>query len=78
MKIKVKLYTILKKYGKDMVDKDNNMSIPSNLTLKGLMSRLEIPKKMGKVLLVNGFPRDIEYKLHEGDEVKILSFIGGG
>lgn len=78
MKIKVKLYTILKKYGKGKIDNDNNLTIPVNLTLDGLISHLEIPKKMGKVLMVNGFPRDIEYELREGDEVKILSFIGGG
>ncbi len=78
MKIKVKLYTILKKYGKGKIDNDNNLTIPANLTLDGLISHLEIPKKMGKVLMVNGFPRDIEYELREGDEVKILSFIGGG
>ena len=78
MKVKVKLYTILKKYGEGKIDKDNNLTIPESLTLKGLISHLNIPVKMGKVLLVNGFPRDIEYELIEGDEVKILSFLGGG
>jgi molybdopterin converting factor small subunit len=33
---------------------------------------------LGKVCLVNGYPRDIEYTLSEGDEVKILSIVGGG
>ncbi len=78
MKVKVKLYTILKKYGEGKIDKDNNLIIPENLTLKGLISHLNIPLTVGKVLLVNGFPRDIEYELNEGDEVKIFSFLGGG
>jgi hypothetical protein len=31
MEVKVKLYTILKKYGEGKLDKDNNISIPEHL-----------------------------------------------
>ena len=78
MEVKVKLYTILKKYGEGKLDKDNNISIPEHLTLQDLISHLNIPERLGKICLVNGYPRDIEYTLSEGDEVKILSVIGGG
>ena len=78
MKIKVKLYTILKKYGEGKIGDDDTMVVSKDLTIKGLLSRLSIPKKTGKVFLVNGFPKNEEHKLHEGDEVKIMSFIGGG
>jgi sulfur carrier protein ThiS len=78
MEVKVKLYKILKKYGEGQLDKDNNISIPEHLTLQGLISRLNIPERLGKVCLVNGYPRDIEYTLSEGDEVKILALLGGG
>ena len=78
MEVKVKLYTILKKYGEGKLDKDNHISIPEHFTLQDLISHLNIPEKLGKVCLVNGYPRDIEYTLSEGDEVKILSLIGGG
>jgi len=78
MEVKVKLYSILKKYGEGQLDKDNNISIPEHLTLQGLISHLNIPKRLGKVCLVNGYPRDIEYTLSEGDEVKIFSILGGG
>ncbi len=78
MKIKVKLYTILKKYGKGKIGDDDTMAVSEDLTISGLLSQLSIPEKTGKVFLVNDFPKDDEYKLHEGDEVKILSFIGGG
>jgi sulfur carrier protein ThiS len=54
------------------------MTVPDRMTLENLASYLEIPDKPGKVFLVNGSPRDKEYVLQEGDEVKILSFIGGG
>lgn len=78
MEVKVKLYTILKKYGEGKLGKDNNISIPEHLTLRDLISHLNIPERLGKVCLVNGYPRDMGYTLSEGDEVKILSLIGGG
>ena len=78
MEVKVKLYTILKKYGEGKLDKNNNISIPEHLTLQDLISHLNIPEKLGKVCLVNGSPRDKEYTLSEGDEVKILTLLGGG
>lgn len=78
MEVKVKLYTILKKYGEGKLDKDNNISMPERLTLQDLISHLNIPERLGKVCLVNGYPQDIEYTLSEGDEVKILSIVGGG
>jgi len=78
MEVKVKLYTILKKYGEGKLDKDNNISLPEPLTLKDLSSHLNIPERLGKVCLVNGHPRDLEYTLSAGDEVKILALLGGG
>jgi molybdopterin converting factor small subunit len=78
MEVKVKLYTILKKYGEGKLDKDNNISIPDHFTLQALISHLNIPERLGKICLVNGYPKDIEYTLNEGDEVKIFSLLGGG
>jgi sulfur carrier protein ThiS len=78
MKVRVKLYTILKKYGEGKIGEENSMLLPEHETLRGLASHLGIPEKPGKVFLVNGSPRREEYKLSEGDEVKILGFIGGG
>jgi len=68
----------LKKYGEGKLDKDNNLSIPEHLTLQDLISHLNLPERLGKVCLVNGYHRDIEYALSDGDEVKIFSFIVGG
>jgi len=78
MEVKTKLYGILKKYGEGKLDKDNNMTIPDNFPLRDLISYLNIPEGLGKICLVNGYPQDMEYKLSEGDEVKILTVIGGG
>jgi len=78
MKVQVKLYTILKKYGKGKISEGNTIRLPEHETLQGLAAHLGIPEKRGKVFLVNGAPRRKEYRLREGDEVKILGFIGGG
>jgi sulfur carrier protein ThiS len=78
MEVKVKLYTLLKKYGEGKIGNDGRLTLPGDETLEGLSEYLSIPKRMGKVFLVNGMPKDSTYKLCNGDEVKILSFIGGG
>ena len=78
MKIRVKLYTILKKYGEGKIDENHYMNLAEHETLLGLAAYLGIPQKQGKVFLVNGSPRPQEYRLSEEDEVKILGFIGGG
>jgi hypothetical protein len=78
MKIKVHLYTILKKYGKDKIDEDNTLSLPKPLSLQGLAAYLNIPRKPGKTFLVNNCPRPKEYILQDGDVVKIFGYICGG
>jgi len=78
MKIKVKLYTILKKYGEGKIDKDSNLTIQQGLTLKDLISHLGIPEKTVSMSLINGLVKKIDYQLQEGDEVKFFSYIGGG
>lgn len=78
MKIKVKLYTILKKYVKDKALENDTIILNEATTLKGLAQSLNIPGNIGLIFLVNNFPQDKEYKLHEGEEVKIFSLICGG
>lgn len=78
MKIKVKLYTILKKYAKGKVFKDDTINLHKDTTLQGLSRCLSIPENIGKIFLVNDSPRGKEYRLREGEEVKIFSFICGG
>jgi len=78
MKIKVKLYTILEKYAKGKVLENNMIILHKDTTLQGLSHYLNIPDNIGIVFLVNDSPQDKEYRLREGDEVKVFSFIGGG
>ena len=78
MKIRVHLYTILKKYGEGKIDEDNTLCLPEPLSLQGLAAYLNIPKKPGKTFLINSSPRPKEYILQDGDVVKIFGFICGG
>jgi molybdopterin converting factor small subunit len=78
MKIKVKLHTILEKYAKGKVLENNTVILHKDTTLQGLSHYLNIPDDNGIVFLVNDSLQDKEYRLHEGDEVKIFSFIAGG
>ncbi len=78
MKIKIRLYTILEKYAKGKVLEDNTIILHKDTTLQELARYFNIPDKIGKIYLVNDLPQDKEYRLSEGDEVKVFSFIGGG
>jgi sulfur carrier protein ThiS len=78
MKIRVHLYTILKKYGEGKIEEDNTLCLPEPTSLSGLMAHLNIPKKPGKTFLVNNRPRSEEYILQDGDIVKIFGYICGG
>jgi molybdopterin converting factor small subunit len=78
MKIKVKLYTILEKYAKGKVLENNTIILHKDTTLQGLSHYLNIPDDNGIVFLVNDSLKEKEFGLHEGDEVKIFSFIAGG
>lgn len=49
-----------------------------DITLQELTHYFSIPDKIGIVFLVNDLPQNKEYRLSEGDEVRIFSFIGGG
>ena len=78
MKIKIKLYTILEKYAKGKVLENNTIILSKDTTLQELTRYLNIPDNIGIVFLVNDLPQDKKHGLHQGDEVKIFSFIGGG
>lgn len=78
MKVKVMLYTILKKYAQGKVWEDNSIILNRGTTLQELTNYLAIPSNIGLIFLVNNTPQDKEYKLCDGDEVKIFSLICGG
>jgi len=78
MNVKVELFTILKKYGKGKLGKDGIIDVSEECSLGMLSKLIEIPEQLAKVYLINGMPKGDSYRLRENDNVKILTFIGGG
>lgn len=78
MKVKVRLYTILKKYAQDKILEDDTVILNQKATLKELTDYLALPHNLGLIFLVNDTPQGKDYTLQEGDEVKIFSLICGG
>jgi len=78
MRVKIQLYTILKKYGEGKINADGTLDLPGPLTLNDLAAFLNLPKKPGKTFLVNNSPRSGSYQIKAGDNVKIYGFICGG
>ena len=78
MKIKVKLYTILKKYGNGKLNKNSDLNVQESFTLQDLISHLGIPERTVSLSVVNGVAKKTNYRLQEGDEVKFFSYVGGG
>lgn len=78
MKVKIKLYTTLEKYGKDKLSEDNVMIIPEGTTIKELSDLLNIPDENGLVFSINNTLKHKGDILSEGDEVKVFLFAAGG
>ncbi len=77
IKVKIRLYTSLKKYSIKL-NQDSTLVLNKKITLEDLSRYLEIPEDLGRVYLVDKFPKEKDYFLKDGDEVKIFPFLGGG
>lgn len=72
MRVKIKLFSTLKR------DQDAQVDLPGNATVKGLLSRLGIDPDQVGVLMVNARSATFDQALGEGDTVTIIPPIGGG
>ncbi len=88
MKIYVKLYATLTQYAPEAIlgqyapragaGSRLEMGLPEGSTLDDLITHLELPREQVKVIFVNAKARDLDYRLHAGDEIGIFPPIGGG
>lgn len=81
MNITVRLFAGLKCENKkiDCYEKnDFRIEIEEKLTLQELLSLLEIPTSLAKIILVNGLHQPTTYNLTCGDEVSVFPPVGGG
>lgn len=48
------------------------------MTVRQLLSRIEVDEKQVGAVLVNGQPKKMNYALSTGDEVQVLPVLSGG
>ena len=74
MKITVKLFATLQRYGPE----SREMEIPENTSVNELPKMLDIPDKFTLLRVVNGEHVDADYILKEGDVLALFPPIAGG
>ena len=79
MNIQIKLFASLGKYlPEGSTSKQSPLSVPENITIKGVLEQLSIPRKMAKLIMVNGTHRKSDDVLQEGDLLSIFPPVAGG
>jgi len=73
MKVKIKLFASLRKFGPD----EQMVELPENATIEDAINSLNIPKT-ALLRIVNGEHRPSQYTLKEGDELALFPPIAGG
>lgn len=73
MLIKLKPKGILRRY-----IPEQDIEIKPGLTARTLVKDLNIPKNFKVISFVNNKKRDLDLPLNDGDEIKLLTLIGGG
>ena len=73
MKVKIKLFASLRKFGPD----EQVVELPENSTIEDAVTSLNIPK-IALLRIVNGEHRPATYTLKDGDELALFPPIAGG
>jgi molybdopterin synthase sulfur carrier subunit len=79
MEIEVKLFATLRDYlPKGSSRFSCKMEIDDRTTVEDILSRLNIPEDMPKIILINGTHAKKDQKLKEGDVLSIFPPVAGG
>lgn len=80
MKIEIKLYASLARYGpEDSAAKPPQaMEVPEGTTIKKLLESLKVPAEAVKVVFLNGIHAGADEVLKEGDRVGVFPPVAGG
>jgi molybdopterin converting factor small subunit len=73
MKVKIKLFASLRKFGPD----EQVIELPDNATIDDALTSLNIPRT-SLLRIVNGEHRPATYQLKDGDELAFFPPIAGG
>jgi len=79
MEVEVKLFATLRDYLPKGSDRFScKMSVDGHTRIQDILSRLNIPEEMPKIILVNGVHGKNDQVLKEGDVVSIFPPVAGG
>ena len=73
MKVKIKLFASLRKFGPD----EQMIELPDNATIDDAIKSLNIPK-IALLKIINGEHRPATHQLKNGDELALFPPIAGG
>lgn len=76
MKIKFNYHGSLKKYNKDVAERE--FEIPAGTTVRQLLGLTGVPLDEIAFVALNGSRGGDDAVIHEGDEVKLFQLVGGG
>jgi len=74
MKVKIKLFATLRKFGPD----EQEVELPDDATIEDAVRLLNLPEKMPLLKIVNGEHRPPKHPLKDGDELALFPPIAGG
>lgn len=79
MEVKVKLFATLRDFlPKDGDGKSCQMEIDDKTTVKQIISQLNLPEEIPKIILINGLQGSADQTLKDGDVLSIFPPVAGG
>ena len=79
MNIQIKLFAKLTQFlPEGATGKQAPLSVPEEITIRGVLKQLGIPAKMAQLVMVNGVHKRLDDVLQEGDLLSIFPPIAGG
>jgi len=74
MKVKVKLFASLRSFGTD----EQTIELPDATTIDVVVDKLQIPRTIRLLMIVNGEHRNADHRLKDGDDLALFPPIAGG
>jgi molybdopterin converting factor small subunit len=74
MKVKIKLFATLRKFGPE----EQEVVLPNDATIEDAINLLDLPKEIPLLKIVNGEHRPPKHHLKDGDELALFPPIAGG
>ncbi|MFH1935674.1 MAG: MoaD/ThiS family protein [Pseudomonadota bacterium] len=79
MKVRIKFFGLLARRFKDYdPEKGMDVELPEGATVRTLLGLLEVSKKEGAIITVNGIVRKAESELKEGNLIYVFHPVVGG